>query len=64
MSNMSSLSSTVSRTGAHEPRTRLIRADLTDAEWKALRLAAMQRNETVQRLVSELLRQAAARWSP
>ena len=45
------------------PRTRLIRAHLTDAEWRALRVKALQRNQTVQSLISELLRRAAAQWS-
>jgi len=62
--SISSDSSTDPNRDRNEPRTRLTRADLTDAEWKALRVTALQRNETVQRLVSELLRHAAARWSP
>ena len=43
-----------------ERRVRMVRAELSDEEWKALRVVAVRRGVSVQALVSELLREAAA----
>lgn len=47
---------------AEEPRERMIRVNLSDEDWAALKIKAVQRGEPVQVLVGELLRQAAERW--
>lgn len=44
------------------PRTRMVRVNLTDDEWTALRMKAVERGEPVQQLVTTLLRQAVNDW--
>jgi len=47
-----------------DERSRMVRVHLTDEEWQAVKIKAVQRGEPVQDLVTELLRQAVAGWRP